>query len=160
MLYRNSVRVHYLKTENKRQNPYDEHMKKVGDSFKNGDLFGISLNRVDRTNCDPKIMLCIVHKRFNNGNNIAYSLTCPYGCITSSFPIQQLRPVSCTSLRNYKIWILKLFQLIMSLIQASKMLARVNTTAPYDRRTKCVRNVCSCWRVSATCSTKCHSKVG
>ena len=134
-------------------------MKKIADSYKNGDLVGITISRVDRTNCDPKIMPCIIEKRFNNTDNIAYSLISPYGRIATSFPVHQLIPMSCTKppeLENIN------FETIptVTFVQASKMFARGNATATCDCKTKCVTKTCPCKRISVPCSTKCHSKRG
>ncbi|CAF4308849.1 unnamed protein product, partial [Rotaria magnacalcarata] len=158
-LYRNSARVNYLKNQSKRQKLYDEHLKKIADSYKNGDLVGIAINRVDRTNCDPKIMPCIIEKRLSNTNNIIYSLISAYGRIATSFPVHQLIPMSCSKpleLQNVN------FETVptVSLVQASKMFARGNATATCDCKTKCIKKTCPCRRASVACSTKCHPKRG
>ncbi|CAM4787510.1 unnamed protein product [Rotaria magnacalcarata] len=158
-LYRNSARVNYLKNQSKRQKLYDEHLKKIADSYKNGDLVGIAINRVDRTNCDPKIMPCIIEKRLSNTNNITYSLISAYGRIATSFPVHQLIPMSCSKpleLQNVN------FETVptVSLVQASKMFARGNATATCDCKTKCIKKTCPCRRASVACSTKCHPKRG
>jgi hypothetical protein len=148
-----------LKSQNKRQKTYDNHIQKIADSYKNGDLVGISINKVDRTNCDPKIIPCIIEKRSNNTNIPSYHLISPFGRLSTTFPVHQLIPMSGikpTALQNVKFETLP----TISLVQASKLLARGNPIATCDCKTKCLTKTCPCRRASVACSTKCHAKRG
>jgi hypothetical protein len=148
-----------LKSQNKRQKTYDNHIQKIADSYKNGDLVGISTNKVDRTNCDPKIIPCIIEKRSNNTNIPSYHLISPFGHLSTTFPVHQLIPMSGikpTALQNVKFETLP----TISLVQASKLLARGNPIATCDCKTKCLTKTCPCRRASVACSTKCHAKRG
>ena len=157
--YRNSARINYIRNQSKRQKVYGEHIKKIADSYKNGDLVGITINRVDRTNCDPKIMPCIIEKRLNNTNNITYSLISAFGRIATGFPVHQLISMYCSKPAelqhiNYET------VATISFVQASKMFARDNATATCDCKAKCITKLCPCKRASISCSTKCHPRHG
>ncbi|CAF3828186.1 unnamed protein product [Rotaria sp. Silwood1] len=158
-MFRTTARANYLKNQNKRQKLYDEHMKKIAESYKNGDLVGISISKIDRTNCDPKIMPCIIEKRSNNTNMITYHLICTYDRLLTTFPVHQLIPmadVKPTELQNINFETLP----TVSFVEASKMFARGNPTATCDCKTKCIAKTCPCRRASVACSTKCHAKRG
>ena len=64
----------YLKSQHKRQKEYNNHFQKIAHSYKNGDLVGISINKVDRTNCDPKTVPCIIEKCFDKSDMPMYQL--------------------------------------------------------------------------------------
>jgi len=55
--------MNYLKSQEKRQKLYDERLKQIADSFQNGSMVGVAINKVDRTNCDKKIMPCLIQER-------------------------------------------------------------------------------------------------
>jgi hypothetical protein len=148
-----------LKSQNKRQKTYDDHVQKIVESYKNGDLVGVSINKVDRTNCDPKIMLCVIEKRSDNTDMPAYQLISPFGRISTLFPVHQLIPMS-----GMKPAVLQdiNFESIptISFVQASKQFARGNPSATCDCKAKCVTKTCPCRRASIACSTKCHARLG
>jgi hypothetical protein len=156
---RETARDNYLKSQKKRQTEYDNHLKKIADSYKNGDVVGISINKVDRTNCDPKIMPCIIEKRSDNTDIPMYHLISPFGRLSVSFPVHQLIPLSGiqpTELKAGKFENLR----TITLVQASKLFARGNPSATCDCKTKCRKKSCPCRRASIACSTKCHVKLG
>jgi hypothetical protein len=158
-LIRKSARTNYLKSQSKRQKIYDEHLQKIADSYKNGDLVGIAINKVDRTNCDPKIMPCIIEKRSDNTDTPMYHLISPFGRLTNSFPVHQLIPMSGISssiLEETKFENLN----TISFVQASKLFARGNPAGTCDCKMKCRTKICPCRRASIPCSTKCHSRLG
>ncbi|CAF1443223.1 unnamed protein product [Adineta steineri] len=138
---------------------YDEHVQKIANSYKNGDLIGIAINKVDRTNCDPKVMPCIIEKRSDNKNSPTYFLISPFGRLSTPFPVHQLIPMSGIkpiSLQNIDYDTIK----TVTLIQASRLFARGNPSATCDCKTKCEKKTCPCRRASIACSTKCHAKLG
>ena len=101
----------------------------------------------------------IIEKCFNNANNVTCSLICPYGRISSTFPLHQFIPMFCakpTELKNIDFGTIQ----TVSLIKASKMFARGDATATCDCKTKCVQKTSPCRRISVACSTRCHSKFG
>ncbi|CAF4090619.1 unnamed protein product [Rotaria sp. Silwood1] len=90
---------------------------------------------------------------------ITYHLICPYGRLLTTFPVHQLIPmagVKPTELQNINFETLT----TVSLVEASKMFARGNSTATCDCKTKCIAKTCPCRRASVACSTKCHAKRG
>jgi hypothetical protein len=72
-LFQNTEHVNYLKSQNKWQK-YDHNIQKIADSDKNRDLVDISINKTDRTHCDPKTMSRIIGTHANNANILAYYL--------------------------------------------------------------------------------------
>jgi hypothetical protein len=158
-LIRKPARENYLKAQHKRQKEYDDHLQKIADSYKNGDIVGISINKVDRTNCDPKIMPCLIEKRSENTNTPMYHLISPFGRLSTSFPVHQLIPMSGIQTTILKTIKFKNLQTI-SFVQASKLFARGNPAGTCDCKMKCRTKICPCRRASISCSTKCHSKIG
>ena len=148
-----------MKSQHKRQKTYDELVKRIADSYHNGDLVGVSINKVDRTNCDPKIMPCLIEKRLENKNAPTFSLVSPYGRLSVPFPVHQLIPmagVKPTELTDLDFENLQ----TITLVQASKLFARGNPAATCDCKTRCVKRTCPCRRASIACSTKCHARLG
>lgn len=158
-LHRAPGRVNYLKSQNKRQKTYDEHVQRIANSYQNGDLVGKSISKVDRTNCDPKIMPCLIEKRTENNNVPTFSLISSYGRLSVPFPVHQLIPMAGIKpgeLQNIDYKNLP----TITLVQASKLFARGNPSATCDCKTRCVKNTCPCRRASIACSTKCHARLG
>ena len=62
----------------------------MADSYSQGDLVGISIDKVDRTNCDAKLMPCIIDERVNQGATPTFRLICPFGRLSSLFPLHHL----------------------------------------------------------------------
>jgi hypothetical protein len=156
---RQTAQDNYLKSQHKRQKEYDKHLEKIADSYKNGDIVGIAINKVDRTNCDPKIMPCMIEKRSDNPDIPMYHLISPYGRLSISFPVHQLIPMSGIQPTLLKTAKFKDSETI-TFVQASKLFARGNPCATCDCKTKCRTKTCPCRRASIPCSTKCHAKLG
>ncbi|CAF0929793.1 unnamed protein product [Adineta ricciae] len=154
---RESARVNYIKCQTKRQKIYDQEMEKIAESYRVGDLVGVSINKVDRTNCDPKVMPCIIEKKTNDKNNTNFYLITPYGRLSNPFPIHHLIPMSGVKPKELENIIYDTLPTI-TLIQASKLFARGQSTAVCDCKTGCVKKTCPCLRASVACSTKCHVK--
>ena len=154
---RESARVNYIKCQTKRQKIYDQEMEKVAESYQIGDLVGVSINKVDRTNCDPKVMPCIIEKKTNDKNNTNFYLITPYGRLSNCFPIHHLIPMSGVKPKELENIIYDTLPTV-TLIQASKLFARGQSTAVCDCKTSCVKKTCPCLRASVACSTKCHVK--
>jgi hypothetical protein len=125
---RQTAQDNYLKSQHKRQKEYDKHLEKIADSYKNGDIVGIAINKVDRTNCDPKIMPCMIEKRSDNPDIPMYHLISPYGRLSISFPVHQLIPMSGIQPTLLKTAKFKDSETI-TFVQASKLFARGNPCA-------------------------------
>ena len=87
---RESGWINYLKSQSKRQKLYDDYQNRMADSYSQGDLVGISIDKVDRTNCDAKLMPCIIDERVNQGATPTFRLICPFGRLSSLFPLHHL----------------------------------------------------------------------
>ena len=138
---------------------FNEYQKKTADSFSKGDLVGISIHKVDRTNCDAKLMPCIIDERVNQGGMPNYRLICPFGRLTTLFPVHHLfrmsspKPDSLANVDETKI-------ATISFVHACKMFARTSVSATCDCKTKCLTKTCPYRRAGVPCSTKCHARRG
>ena len=151
--------MNYLKTQEKKQKQYDEHIQNIADSFKNGDIVGSPISKVDRTNCEKKIIPCLVEERIDKDNMPMFRLRTPFGQLDTLYAAHQLVPMS-----GIQPSILEGITFDntnnITLVQASKLFARRTSTATCDCKTKCHNKLCPCRRANINCSTKCHTKLG
>lgn len=152
-------RENYLRTQGKRQKIYHNHLEEMSRQFQNGGLVGVRIDRVDRSNCDAKLLPCIIENRIDNLNIPRFRLICQYGRLSTSFPVHHLIrmntpiPLALAKIDRDKLP-------TISIVQACKMFARCSVVSTCDCKTKCVKNSCPCRRNSVKCSTKCHSRRG
>ena len=158
-LQRDFGRNNYLKTQNKRQQEYVKYQNKMANTYSKGDLVGITINKVDRTNCDAKLLPCIIDERIDHGTVPNYRLICPFGRLATLFPVHQIfrlsspKPDSLVHIDATNIP-------TVSFVNACKMFARTSVSATCDCKTKCLTKTCPCRRTSVPCSSKCHARRG
>ncbi|CAF4939301.1 unnamed protein product [Rotaria sp. Silwood1] len=71
-IIRESGRINYLKSQSKRQKIYDEYLNVMANSYSKGDLIGIPVDKVDRTNYDAKLMPCLIEERVDHDTIPSY----------------------------------------------------------------------------------------
>ena len=131
----------------------------MASSYVKGNLIGIQVDKVDRTNCDARLMPCLIEERVDKSSTPSYRLISPFGRLSSLFPVHHLTPLSCPipdSVLNME----KTNIPTVSFVHACKMFARTAVAATCDCKTKCKSKICPCRRSSIPCSTKCHPRRG
>ncbi|CAF3108300.1 unnamed protein product [Rotaria sp. Silwood2] len=158
-IIRESGRINYLKSQSKRQKIYDEYLNTMANLYSKGDLIGIPVDKVDRTNCDAKLMPCLIEERVDHGAIPSYRLISPYGRLSTLFAVHQLIPLT-NPIPDSLLNIDKTNTPTVSFVHACKMFARSAIAATCYCKTKCNTKTCPCQRLSIRCSTKCHPKRG
>ena len=86
---RDEAEVDYLKSIAKRQKLYDNAVKEQ--KYDLGDLVGLQIDRVDRTNTTPKILPCKVIAIESSSNDcMLYKLCTMKGVLSISYGVQDL----------------------------------------------------------------------
>ncbi|CAF1669772.1 unnamed protein product, partial [Didymodactylos carnosus] len=79
----------YLKTISKRQKIFDDAMKQP--KYNMGDLVGLKIDKVDRTNTTPKILPCkVVSIQSSSDENVTYKLCTIQGILSNRYTAPDL----------------------------------------------------------------------
>ena len=155
---RSEAEASYMATIAKRQKLFNDAQN--GNNYKIGDLVGLKIDRVDRTNVTPKILPCKIISIKSTSDNVNTYELCTTTCIISSWiqaidllnltkcNFRDLRDVDPTGLPN------------MTFIQACKeyvKLSLITPTKACNCNGNCSTKKCSCRAAKVPCSTKCHS---
>ncbi|CAF1179565.1 unnamed protein product [Adineta ricciae] len=156
---RAAAEADYMKAIAKRQKICDEAMKQ--EQYQKGDLVGLKIDRVDRTNTTPKILPCkVVSVRSSSNNDLLYQLCTLRGVLSISYGVQDLLDLTkCdfADLRAVEPTTLP----TMTFIQACKeyiSVGALNLAEACNCSGKCATKACPCKIKGVKCCTKCHSR--
>lgn len=131
----------------------------MANSFSKGDLVGIKIDKVDRTNCDAKVMPCLIDERINQNTSPMFRLLSPFGRLSTLFPVHHLSKLT-SSIPQSLHQIQRSDAPTVTYVHACKMFARSCVASTCDCKSKCLTKTCPCRRASIACSTKCHARRG
>ena len=141
----------YLRRSLKQQNVYCTRLQSSQESSKLRDFVGLRTDKVDCTNTDPKILLCVIIEEKNERVKVAGV----NGIIDQWWPLDGLVGLSAISEQLVNLVVSGLPEI--SMINASKLYVRgaingVCRSCKEGRKTK----QCACKRNQVFCPTKCH----
>ncbi|CAF3908277.1 unnamed protein product [Rotaria sp. Silwood1] len=142
----------YLSNANKRIKTRNEHIEELWSSCSVGDYVGIKIDKVDRTNTDPKILPSVVLEK-NNDKKI--KVACMFGIINQWWPLESVVKLSAVPEQLVQMDKSELKEI--SVITASKLFVRdaVNGNT-CSCKGGCKTKQCACKKNGVFCSTKCH----
>ena len=141
----------YLLTANKRMKLRNQHIEELFSNCAIGDYVGIKIDKVDRTNTDPKILPSIIVEKFNDKIKVA----CIFGIINHLWPLTSI--VKLTAVPEELVQLKTTDLKPISIITASKLFVRgaINgITCSY--KGACKNKQCACKKNNTFCSTKGH----
>ena len=156
---RDEAEADYLKAIAKRQKLYDNAIKQQ--QYAVGDLVGLQVDRVDRTNTTPKILPCKVISTHSSTNDlIMYKLCTLKGILSASYGVEallDLRKCNFTELRGVDPATLP----TIAFTQACKEYMSVETdllAGACQCAGKCATKSSPCKAKDVKCCSKCHPK--
>ena len=149
----------YLKTIAKRQRVYDDAINSK--KYRIGDLVGLQIDRVDRTNTTPKILSCkIVTILPPSHERVLYQLCALQGVLSVSYGVQDLLDLSKCDFADLRaVDSASLPQ--VTFIQACKQYTAAAVAQPAEAcqcNGKCATKACPCVAKGVQCCSKCHPK--
>jgi hypothetical protein len=141
----------YLARTTRQQNAHRVRLQSLRDKCNVGDFVGLRIDKVDRTNTDPKLLPCIVVERKVESAKLA----CINGIIDQWWPIDVLVGLSAVPSELVDLNVNESPQI--SMITASKLYVRgaVNGVC-CSCKGGCKTKQCACKKNQVFCSTKCH----
>jgi hypothetical protein len=156
---RDEAEADYLKSVGKRQKLYDNAVKQQ--LYELGDLVGLQIDRVDRTNTTPKILPCKVISVHSSTNDcVMYKLCTLKGILSVLYGVQDLldlRKCNFAELRSVDPTVLP----TIAFTQACKEYVSegINSVAEACHCSgKCATKSCPCKANDVKCCSKCHPK--
>lgn len=143
-----------MSNANKKIKIHDEFIKDLSVKCLIGDYIGIKIDKVDRTNTDPKILPAVVLEKKDDKIKVA----CEFGLINQWWPLDSVVLLSTVpeNLVNLQTNNLK----ETSLITASRLYVRGGIDGvTCSCKGACKTKQCACRRKNIPCSTKCHKNV-
>ncbi|CAF1155664.1 unnamed protein product [Didymodactylos carnosus] len=150
----------YLNIANKKRKEYDAHLKTKSELLNINDCVGVSINTVDRTNTDAKLLPCLIISKEKKNDDITFRLACKFGKLQNSYTVESLIDLKEACPADLKAIDVEELEDI-SFIEACKLYVRsaVNGVT-CDCKSQCATKHCPCKKSNVACSTKCHSKRG
>ncbi|CAF1267189.1 unnamed protein product [Rotaria sordida] len=154
---RDETKADYMKSIAKRQKLYDNAIKKQ--QYELGDLVGLQVDHVDRTNTTSKILPCkviSVHSSLND--SMMYKVCTLKGVLSTVYGVRDildLRKCDFTDLRDVDPTTLP----IITFTEACKEYVTVGinpVTEACNCNGKCATKSCPCKAKHVKCCTKCH----
>ncbi|CAF1659196.1 unnamed protein product, partial [Didymodactylos carnosus] len=141
----------YLSHANKKIKAYDDSRNELSKLMTVGDFVGIKIDKVDRTNTEPKILPCTIVEKKEHTVKVA----CVFGIIDAWWSFDDV--IFLSSVPNDLVT-LKLNDLDeITLITASRLYVRGNANGMVcSCKSGCKSKHCKCVRNNVKCSTKCH----
>ena len=141
----------YLTRTTRLMNAHRAHVQSLRDKCKVGEFVGLRIDKVDRTNTDPKILPCVVVERKDE----LVKLACVNGIIDQLWPMDAL--VSLSAVPDTLVDLTMNGLPEISVITASKLFVRgaVNGIC-CSCKSGCKTKQCVCRKNQVFCSTKCH----
>ncbi len=116
-----------------------------------GDYVGIKIDKVDRTNTDPKLLPAVVLEKKDDKIKVA----CEYGIINQWWSLDSIVPLSTIPENLVNLHTSELQEI--SLITASRLYVRGGVKgATCSCKGGCKTKQCACKKKNIPCSTKCH----
>ncbi|CAM4796217.1 unnamed protein product [Rotaria magnacalcarata] len=141
----------YLARTTRQQLAHKVHIQSLNDKYNIGDFVGLRIDKVDRTNTDPKLLSCVIIAIEEEKVKFA----CVHGVINQWWTFTSFVGLSAAP---HELTHLKLEDLQeISMITASKLYVRgaVNGIC-CSCKGGCKTKQCACKRNQVFCSTKCH----
>ena len=155
---RKEARENYLETARRSQIQYTNHNQQVFKDYSVGDVVGIKIHQVDRTNTDAKLLPCKVLS-IDTSKSTPYRLYCATGILKTrytSVDLVNMKQIHFPALEAVDPETLD----ETTVIQASRENGRY-TAAPSGSvcscKGSCITNRCRCKKANIKCSTKCHT---
>ncbi|CAF4247482.1 unnamed protein product [Rotaria sordida] len=142
----------YLSNADKRIKKRHQYIEGLWSRCSVGDYVGIKIDKVDRTNTDPKILPSVVlEKRDDKKIKVA----CMFGIINQWWPLESV--VKLSAVPEQLVQMNKAELKEISIITASKLFVRdaVNGST-CSCKGACKTKQCACKKNNVFCSTKCH----
>lgn len=141
----------YLRRSLKQRNAHRTRLQTLREKSQVGDFVGLRIDKVDRTNTDPKILPCVIVEERDGRVKVA----CVNGIIDQWWPLDVLVGLSAVSDELVNLVISGLPEI--SMITASKLYVRgaINGVC-CSCKGGCKTKQCTCKRNQVFCSTKCH----
>ncbi|CAF1548571.1 unnamed protein product [Adineta ricciae] len=156
---RTEAEIDYLKAIAKRQRIYDNAIK--NSQYKVGDLVGLKIDRVNRTNTTPKILPCkVVSISPSSNDTVMYRLCTLKGVLSVSYGLQDLLDLTKCDFADLRAVDLAGLS-TLTFIQACKeyiSAGGIQFTETCHCNGKCATKACPCVSKGIKCSTKCHPK--
>ena len=151
MNIRKKAAATYLARTTRQQAAHRIRMESLQEKCAVGEYVGLRVDKVDRTNTDPKILPCVVIERKEEQAKLA----CVFGILNQWWSLDVLIGISAVPKELLEIKIDDMSEI--SMISASKLYVRgaVNGVC-CSCKSGCRNKQCSCRRNGIFCSTKCH----
>ena len=141
----------YLSNARKKIKMHEQFIEDLSEKCNIGDYIGIKIDKVDRTNADPKILPSVVIEKKQNKVKVA----CEHGVINQWWSVDSVVQLSTVPETLVNLETSKLKEI--SFITASKCFIRGGVNgATCSCKGGCRTKQCACRRKNVSCSTKCH----
>ncbi|CAF2910323.1 unnamed protein product, partial [Rotaria sp. Silwood2] len=148
----------YMANIVKRQKLFNDALRQH--EYKVGDLVGLKIDKVDRTNVTPKILPCKIISIQSASNDMDTYQSCTTTCVISSrFQVLDLLDLSNCNFRDLREVALTALP-TMTFIQACKAYVSAGLVTPVEAcncNGNCSTKKCPCRAAKIQCGTKCHS---
>jgi hypothetical protein len=150
-----------MKSIAKRQKLYDNVIKQPQKQYELGDLVGIQVDHIDRTNTTPKILPCkIISIQWFSNDTKAYKVCTLKGVLSTLYGVQDLldiRKSECADLHSLNPTNLPTITFAEACKEYDVSIGGINSVAEAcNCNGKCATKSCPCKAKYVKCSTKCH----
>ena len=144
----------YLARTTRQQAAHRVRLQSLKEKCAVGEFVGLRIDKVDRTNTDPKILPCMVIEQKDEQAKLA----CVYGILNQWWPLDALVGISAVPKELLETKADTLSEI--SMITASKLYVRgaVNGVC-CSCKGGCKNKQCACRKNEIFCSTKCHKNL-
>ncbi|CAF0978657.1 unnamed protein product [Rotaria sordida] len=141
----------YLARATRQQHAHKVHLQSLWERCNVGDFVGLKIDKVDRTNTDPKLLPCMIIEKEADRMKLA----CVHGIINKWFTVDVLVGLSAVPHELVNLQLNGLPEI--SMITASKLYVRGGVNGVCcSCKGGCKTKQCACKKNQVFCSTKCH----